>query len=62
MEKAAEEIQGEIEAMGQEAAALLADIQNTVGGLSDLRYGKLLNQDFGEEVVQALKGMGKVDK
>lgn len=59
MEAAEEEIEREIEALEKEAEELLESVNGTVGGLSDLRYGKFGNAGVGEEVVGALKDLGR---
>lgn len=58
LEAAEEEIQTEIEALEREAEELLVSVNRTVGGLSDLRYGRFGNAVVGEEVVGALKDLG----
>lgn len=40
--------------MEAEAGELLADAQNTIGGLSDLRYGR---SDEGQKLLQSLKSL-----
>ena len=59
MEAAEEEIEREIEALEREAEELLESVKGTVGGLSDLRYGRFGNASVGEEVVSALKDLGR---
>lgn len=54
LERAVDESERELEAMEAEAAQLLDGIKNTVGGLSDLRYGKLANQNLGKQIVKNL--------
>ena len=44
----------EIEKLQQEEAALLESIQQTIGGLSDLRYGKFANAQLRDEVMDGL--------
>lgn len=45
--------------MEREAEELLESVNWTVGGLSDLRYGRFGNAVVGEEVVGALKDLGR---
>ncbi|KFY60429.1 hypothetical protein V497_03607, partial [Pseudogymnoascus sp. VKM F-4516 (FW-969)] len=52
LDTAADDIGAEIALLELEAETLLAGIRNTVGGLSDLRYGKFKNP----EVVEGVKG------
>lgn len=61
LEAAEKEIEREIEALEREAEELLENVKGTVGGLSDLRYGRFENAGVGEEVVGALKDLGKRD-
>lgn len=37
----------------------MESVKGTVGGLSDLRYGRFGNAGVGEEVVDALKDLGR---
>lgn len=54
MESAAEDIEDEIRRLDEEAEFLLQDMRNTVGGLSDLRYGRLANGQLQEQVLDGL--------
>ncbi|OBT96978.1 hypothetical protein VE01_05526 [Pseudogymnoascus verrucosus] len=56
LDTATEDIETEVALLELEAETLLAEIRNTVGGLSDLRYGKFRNQEVGEGVRGALEG------
>lgn len=62
MEKACRSIEAEIAASEAETASLIKDIENIVGGLSDLRYGRFdkppgSDLDLREEVLDGLKGL-----
>lgn len=52
MEQACHDIEREIANMGREAEELLADAQNTIGNLSDLRYGR---SDEGQKLLHSLR-------
>ena len=54
MERAAEDIEAEVGRLEEEAEALLEDMKATVGGLSDLRYGRLANGQLREQVLEGL--------
>lgn len=60
MEAAANDVEDEIRKMEEEAASVLAEIESTVNGLSDLRYGKLANAELGQEVLEQLKRLEKI--
>lgn len=49
-----EDVQDEIRRMHEEAEALLEELKGVVGGLSDLRYGKLANTQLREQVLEGL--------
>lgn len=55
MDSAVASMEADIESLEAEEAALRESIQQTVGGLSDLRYGRLSNQRLPDEVIQGLK-------
>lgn len=55
LESAVEEVEVEIRRLDEEAEGLLAEIQSTVGGLSDLRYGRLANGKLREQVLEGLE-------
>ncbi|KAK7425271.1 hypothetical protein QQZ08_008292 [Neonectria magnoliae] len=50
-------LEAEIEQLAREEAALLESIKQTVGGLSDLRYGKFANSEIREEIIDGLKNV-----
>ncbi|OAF54786.1 hypothetical protein VC83_08889 [Pseudogymnoascus destructans] len=56
LDTATEDIETEVALLELEAETLLAGIRNTVGGLSDLRYGRFRNQEVGEGVRGGLEG------
>lgn len=48
------DIEEEIQRLDEEAETLLEEMRSTVGGLSDLRYGRLANGQLREEVLEGL--------
>ncbi|KAG8669613.1 hypothetical protein FPOAC2_08947 [Fusarium poae] len=54
---AASTLEAEIEKLQEEEAALLESVQQTVGALSDLRYGKFSNGQISDEVIDGLKNV-----
>ncbi|KAK4454932.1 Cnl2/NKP2 family protein-domain-containing protein [Podospora aff. communis PSN243] len=54
LESAVSELEGELERFQQEEATLLASVQQTVGNLSDLRYGRPGNSQLREQVLDGL--------
>lgn len=57
LEGAAGALEAEIEKLQEEEAALLESVQQTVGALSDLRYGKFSNGQISDEVIDGLKNV-----
>lgn len=55
MEGAVEELEEEVRRIDEEADALLEEMRSTVGGLSDLRYGRLENGELREQVLEGLQ-------
>ncbi|CAG8979156.1 hypothetical protein HYALB_00000290 [Hymenoscyphus albidus] len=55
LEEATALVEDEIQRLDAEAEELLREIESTVGGLSDLRYGKLANGKLPEEVLGGLR-------
>ncbi|RBR03954.1 uncharacterized protein FIESC28_11655 [Fusarium coffeatum] len=55
LEGAVGALEAEIEKLQEEEAALLESVQQTVGALSDLRYGKFSNGQISDEVIDGLK-------
>lgn len=62
MEKASANIEHEIAGIDQEAGEILAQINTTVGDMSDLRYGKLQGpartaEDMASEAIKGLQNL-----
>lgn len=62
MENAANELQAEVQLLEEEEAALLASIRQTVGAMSDLRYGRLANGQLREQVLDGLADLQEICK
>lgn len=58
METAVEDVEDELRRIEEEAEVLLDQMRGTVGGLSDLRYGRLAN---GQLRAQVLEGLGRLE-
>lgn len=54
MESAVEDVEDEIRRLEEEAEGLLEQMRGTVGGLSDLRYGRLANGKLRKQVLEGL--------
>jgi len=54
LESAVDDINDEIGRLEEEIETLLEEIRSTVGGLSDLRYGRLANGQLREQVLEGL--------
>ncbi|KAK5661453.1 hypothetical protein OQA88_11354 [Cercophora sp. LCS_1] len=54
LEDAISELEGELRRLEEEESTLLASVQQTVGNLSDLRYGRLGNSQLPEQVLDGL--------
>lgn len=54
LESAVEEVENEVRRLEEEADTLLEWMEATVGGLSDLRYGRFANPQLGEQVLEGL--------
>ncbi|KAL2117223.1 hypothetical protein VTJ04DRAFT_9391 [Mycothermus thermophilus] len=52
MESAVSELEAELQLLQEEEASLLASIQQAVGAMSDLRYGRLANSELPEQMNQ----------
>jgi centromere-localized protein 2 len=52
-----QDLEEEVKQLEQEEAALLASVQQTVGGMSDLRYGRLANPELRDEVIEGLQAV-----
>lgn len=55
MERAAKHMRAENKRLEEEEAALLKSIEQTVGSLSDLRYGRFANGQLRDSVLEGLK-------
>jgi centromere-localized protein 2 len=53
----AEELDASIQALEKEEAELLQSIKQTVGSMSDLRYGRLSNGQLTEQVLEGLQNV-----
>ncbi|PNY26106.1 Uncharacterized protein TCAP_03949, partial [Tolypocladium capitatum] len=62
LDGAAGALEAEIKQLEEEEAALLASLKQTVGGLSDLRYGKLANGRLRDEVLDGLDSLQEACK
>ena len=51
------ELESELQLLGEEEAALLSSIQQTVGGMSDLRYGRFANGQLRDQVLEGLASL-----
>lgn len=59
LESAVDDVQGQIRRLDEEGETLLEEMRNTVGGLSDLRYGRLANGQLREQVLEGLERLQK---
>ncbi|KAH9893839.1 Cnl2/NKP2 family protein-domain-containing protein [Xylariomycetidae sp. FL2044] len=57
MDDATTDLEQEIQKLEEEEAELLDSIRQTVGNMSDLRYGRLANSKLTAEVMDALSGL-----
>jgi centromere-localized protein 2 len=55
MEGAIEDIEDEIRRLEEEAEMMSSEMKSTIGGLSDLRYGRLANAQLPEQVLEGLE-------
>jgi centromere-localized protein 2 len=62
MDSAANDMEQEIQKLEEEEAALLESVKQTVGGMSDLRYGRLANPKLRDEVLNGLNDFQEVCK
>ncbi|RYP70912.1 hypothetical protein DL771_005162 [Monosporascus sp. 5C6A] len=60
LEDAANDMEQELQKLEQEEAALLESVKQTVGNMSDLRYGRLANSKLRTEVLDGLQGLRDV--
>lgn len=54
IEKAVEDVEEEIRRDEEETGRLIDEMQSIIGGLSDLRYGRLANSQLRDEVLEGL--------
>ena len=59
MEGAIGALEAELQLLEEEEASLLASVRQTVGAMSDLRYGRLANSQLPEQV---LDGLGNLEE
>jgi centromere-localized protein 2 len=57
MEGAVNELEAELQLLDEEEATLLASVQQSVGAMSDLRYGRLANGQLPEQVLDGLANL-----
>ncbi|KAK4152768.1 Cnl2/NKP2 family protein-domain-containing protein [Chaetomidium leptoderma] len=60
MEGAVNELEAELQLLEEEEAALLASVRQTVGAMSDLRYGRLANGQLPEQVLDGLVNLEEI--
>jgi len=59
LERAVEDVEDEIRRLEEDSETILEEMRNTVGGLSDLRYGRLANGQLREQVLEGLERLEK---
>lgn len=62
LEDAVGDVEAELRKLEEEEAALLESVKQTVGNMSDLRYGRLANPNLRTEVLDGLEGLQDVCK
>lgn len=55
LDSSAEEVRAEIQSLEQEEAELLQSLRQTIGSMSDLRYGRLSNSQLTKQVLDGLQ-------
>jgi centromere-localized protein 2 len=55
MDSAVADMEAEIKKLEEEEAALLEAVKQTVGSMSDLRYGRLGNAQLHDSIMEGLK-------
>ena len=55
LDSAVADVEAEAEQLEREEAALLESLRQTVGGMSDLRYGRFGNAQLRDGVIEGLK-------
>ena len=56
------ELEGELQRLEEEESSLLSSVQQTVGSMSDLRYGRLGNSKLPEQVLDGLADLQETCK
>ncbi|KAK3989573.1 Cnl2/NKP2 family protein-domain-containing protein [Cladorrhinum sp. PSN332] len=62
LEDAINELESQLQLHKEEEAALLAQVKQTVGGMSDLRYGRLANTKLPGEILEGLADLQETCK
>ncbi|OHF02391.1 Cnl2/NKP2 family protein [Colletotrichum orchidophilum] len=57
MDTAIADVEAEIQELEAQESKLMESVKQTVGSMSDLRYGRLANPKLGEDVIQGLKSV-----
>lgn len=57
MDTAIADLEAEIQKLEAQEETLLESLKQTVGSMSDLRYGRLSNPKLGDDVIQSLKSV-----
>lgn len=57
LDSSADELSATIQELEQEEAELLQSIKQTVGSMSDLRYGRLSNSQLGKQILEGLEAV-----
>ena len=57
MESAVQDVEAEIKQLEEEQTKLIESVGRIVGGLSDLRYGRMSNYQLREEVLESLRNL-----
>lgn len=60
MESAISGIEAELQLLEEEEASLLTSVQQTLGAMSDLRYGRLANSQLPEQVLDGLGNLQEI--
>ncbi len=55
LESAARDLEAELGSLEAEEARLLESVKQTVGGLSDLRYGRFSNPELRDQAMEGLR-------
>jgi centromere-localized protein 2 len=60
MESAISELETELQLLEEEEVSLVVSVKQTVGAMSDLRYGRLANNQLPEQVVDGLANLQEI--